>query len=383
MMRFLSCLLLLLFATGAHAHTIGRSSSDWTVADGVTRGQWVMASGEWKSLSGGHGADASALVTSFLHLEADGQACPLTLPVPPHDQDGEVVLMVSAPCAADRISFEGLFRVAPTHVHLLRVTRGTGRTEYLLTRAQPDVSLGAEATGGFGPYLHLGIFHILEGFDHLAFLLALMLAVRSLRPLVWCITGFTLGHSITLALGALGHVAPNSAVVEPLIAFTIAFTVADWAVARSARPKRLMTLGLLAIVGLALADHLSAGILPPVVWAGLLLMSTGIWGISLEGEEKAVRILPLVTIGFGLIHGFGFVGVLTDIGLPVESRVLALFGFNLGVEVGQLLFLGAALGVLTLMKRFASRLLPVAEPVFAMAILAVGLFWFSERVFFT
>jgi len=147
-----------------------------------------------------------------------------------------------------------------------------------------------------GLYVTIGIGHILpDGTDHILFVLAIFLASVRLRALIWQISAFTVAHTATLALAASGVITPSSAVVEPLIAFTIAFV---------------------AIENLVFRDM--------------------------------TRWRPLVVFGFGLIHGLGFAGFFGELGLPPGQFWSALIGFNVGVEIGQLsvILAAAILGVI-------------------------------------
>ncbi|MDH3621985.1 MAG: HupE/UreJ family protein [Gammaproteobacteria bacterium] len=145
-------------------------------------------------------------------------------------------------------------------------------------------------------YVTIGIGHILpDGADHILFVLAIFLASVRLKALIWQISAFTVAHTATLALAASGVITPSSAVVEPLIAFTIAFV---------------------AIENLVFNDM--------------------------------TRWRPLVVFGFGLIHGLGFAGFFGELGLPPGQFWSALIGFNVGVEIGQLsvIIVAAILGIL-------------------------------------
>lgn len=152
-------------------------------------------------------------------------------------------------------------------------------------------------------YMQLGVEHILSGLDHLLFVLGLIILVSGRRLLIWTITAFTVGHSITLALAALGYVRYPVDLVEFAIAGSI-FVVA-LELTRLARDK---------------------------TW--------------LRGKPW------LVTVIFGLLHGMGFAGGLLEVGLPSSDIPLALLVFNIGIEVGQLLFIVAVLSSLWLLNRF-------------------------------
>ena len=180
-----------------------------------------------------------------------------------------------------------------------------------------------------GGYFMLGVEHILFGIDHLLFVLALVLIVRGVGLLVKTITAFTVAHSITLALATLGVVHVPSAPVEAVIALSIVFVASE--ILRSRRGERGLT-------------------------------------------ERA----PWLVAGtFGLLHGFGFAGALSEVGLPANDIPLALLFFNLGVEAGQLAFVVVALGVIALLRRIR---LPEWAPILPpYAIGSVAMFWVIER----
>ena len=185
-----------------------------------------------------------------------------------------------------------------------------------------------------GAYLMHGVEHILFGFDHLLFVLALILIVRSGRVLLWTITAFTLAHSITLSLATLGVVQVPAPPVEAAIALSIVLLACE--IIRLRRGQTSLT----------------------ARWP---------W---------------LVAFAFGLLHGLGFAGALTEIGLPQGDIPLALFAFNVGVEIGQLIFVAAVLGVLACVKRIDFP--PVVER-HALSIATYGIgtmaaFWFIERL---
>ena len=180
-------------------------------------------------------------------------------------------------------------------------------------------------------YLTLGIDHILGGFDHLLFVLGLLLIVRSTRLLIKTITAFTLAHSVTLALAALGFVYVPQAPVEAVIALSILF----------------------------LATELSK---------------------QHRGESGLTTKAPwLVALCFGLLHGFGFAGALTEVGLPQTDIPLALLFFNLGVEAGQLIFVAGVLVLIWIINKMKFRWPVWMEQVPAYAVGSLAAFWFIQR----
>jgi hypothetical protein len=183
-------------------------------------------------------------------------------------------------------------------------------------------------------YAVLGIEHILLGFDHLCFVLALILIVRGTKRLIWTVTAFTVAHSITLALATLQVIQIAGPPVEATIALSIIFVAHEIIEQRRGR------------------------------------------------EGLASRQPWLVAFAFGLLHGLGFAGALAEVGLPADSIPLALLFFNVGVEVGQLLFVAAVLLVLRLALRlWAGRAeMQGATVVTAYAIGGIASYWLIERV---
>jgi hypothetical protein len=182
-----------------------------------------------------------------------------------------------------------------------------------------------------GSYLLLGIEHILGGFDHLLFVLGLLLIVRSTMLLIKTITSFTIAHSVTLAMATLGFVYVPQAPVEAVIALSIIF----------------------------LASELSK---------------------QHRGETGLTTRAPwLVALTFGLLHGFGFAGALTEVGLPQSDIPLALLFFNVGVEVGQLMFVSGVLVVTWMIKKMKLKWPVWVEHAPAYAIGSLAAFWFIQR----
>jgi hydrogenase/urease accessory protein HupE len=232
-----------------------------------------------------------------------------------------------------KIHIEGL-SATMTDV-LVRVERQDKTSQVLRLRPQEPsfvVEAAPSRTRVAKTYSALGIEHILLGVDHLLFLLALLLIVKGKRRLIGAITAFTFAHSITLAAASLGLVHVPQAPVEAIIALSIAFVAAEILHARQGR-------------------------------------------ISLTESRPWI-----VAFIFGLLHGLGFAGALSEIGLPQGEIPLALLMFNLGVEFGQLLFIGAVLLLLGLLRRFRLSFPRGTGEWPAYAIGGVAMFWVIQRV---
>ncbi|MER2507254.1 MAG: HupE/UreJ family protein [Amaricoccus sp.] len=233
--------------------------------------------------------------------------------------------------AGQRIDFVGL-QATITDV-LARITLDGHTTTTMVRPSEPFLAVQAEqgAVAVALTYLREGVAHILFGFDHLLFVAALMLIVRDWRMLLKTVTAFTVAHSITLALATFGLVRLPSGPVEAMIALSIMLVAVE-----AVRLRR--------------------------------------------GETSLATQWPwLVAFAFGLLHGFGFAGALADLGLPPGDIPLALLFFNLGVELGQLLFIAALVGVVGGARRLVA--LPLQAPVAAAyAIGIVAAFWCFERL---
>ncbi len=234
-----------------------------------------------------------------------------------------------------RVEFPGLEATITDVLVRTSLLDGT-RSTTLVRPSRPWVEIGI-ARGPLqvaGAYLLHGVEHILLGPDHLLFVLALVLIVGGTKRLLWTITAFTLAHSVTLALATLGVVRVPGPPVEAAVALSILLLAAE--ILRLAR-----------------------------------------------GEPSLTARRPwLVAFCFGLLHGFGFAGALTAVGLPPGDVPLALFAFNVGVELGQLAFIALVLPIVVLAGRTQGRpwLERHALPSAARAIGVLAAFWFFERL---
>lgn len=213
--------------------------------------------------------------------------------------------------------------LAPGHRHYVEAF-GAPVAVLDATHLSTAFSGTSDTTGVALRFGRLGVEHIVTGYDHLAFLLALLLAAPGLRAMAAIVTGFTVAHSITLSAAALGFVSLPSAWVEPMIAASI-------------------------------------------VYVGL----ENFW-------MPSVRRRVVVTFVLGLVHGFGFAGLLAELGLPRGALALGLVSFNAGVELGQGAFVLVALPVLLLLRRtlWWPR---YGVPAGSIGIVLAGVWWLVER----
>jgi len=285
---------------------------------------------------------------------------------------------------------DAFFTMLPDHLHFVRVSAEDGgfAGERVMDRANRSWPLPQAYTASLSNvaarYARLGIAHMALGVDHLAFVASILLLVRGVRPLILAITGFTLGHSLTLALAVLGFAVPDGQLVEALIGLTIALVAAESVFRRQARLG-----GYAAVIGVAGAALVLWSVLrpgpDPRTMAGITVFFSAYLLLSRERPGWLPGMTPLVTAFFGLIHGFGFANSLQEIGLPTDQLALALLLFNLGIEAGQLLMVGVLLAAFAVLVRLAPAAAAVQLParnMLASALVALGMFWFVDRGFF-
>jgi len=251
---------------------------------------------------------------------------------PPPPEGESVTLVVDLACAdpvRDLLIRDDLFDVLGADYHTLARIEApgfSGQFAFTPETRETRVAVGGAGGGGTVSFFLLGIEHILSGYDHLLFLLGLLLRGGGWFSLAKIITAFTLAHSVTLALAVLNLVVLPDRLVEAVIALSIAFVA---------------------------AENL---FLSPVV--------SRRW---------------LVSFCFGLVHGFGFSAALRELGLPSHGLLLSLFGFNAGVEAGQALVVAVVLPLIVVLRRSRWEKRMVWSS--SLAILLVGLVLFVERAF--
>lgn len=234
--------------------------------------------------------------------------------------------------AGRTVAIDGLARLRTDVLVRVDYLNGSAETQRA-TPSAPEVTLAGrrDFVQVAATYLLLGIEHILLGIDHLLFITALLLLVSGWRLLLGTVTAFTLAHSITLAGATLGVVTMPATLIECLIALSIV-----------------------------------------VVAAEVVLRHRGETGIAIERPW-------LIAFGFGLLHGFGFAGALSAVGLPPEAVPTALLFFNLGVEAGQILFIATSLLVVRALTSLGAGSAPVWRPGIAYGIGTIAAFWAVER----
>jgi hydrogenase/urease accessory protein HupE len=206
-------------------------------------------------------------------------------------------------------------------------------TQSALLRAdKPFIHINTQNSGFklFQEYVILGIHHILSGYDHLLFVLSLLLLATNLKSLLYAVTAFTLSHSITLACSILGLMNLPSAFAEAMIALSIVFLARE------------------------------------------LIMQ--------NQNTLTKKHLEYIAFIFGLLHGFGFSNVLKSIGLPQDEIQFSLFAFNIGIEIGQLVFILIVLTILFVINKFVKDFINKSKPYFGYIIGVISSFWLIQRI---
>ena len=358
----------LLLPSAVLAHKASDSYLTLSVDADVIEGQWDIALRDldvaigldanqdgaitWREVRAKH-EEIAAYALSRLRLGPSSSPCAAAMRehlIDNHSDGAYAVLRFTATCPAAlkvlNVDYRLLFDVDPQHRGLLNLAAGDERRAGILSIDAPGqqfVLAALSPVQQFVDYLEEGVFHILTGFDHLLFLLSLLLPAvlvrvrgpapswtpaasfgAAFRDALKVVTAFTVAHSITLSLAALGVISLPSRLVESAIAVSVI---------------------------LAALNNVR-----PVVHGGR-------W---------------IVAFCFGLIHGFGFASVLADLGLPQSSLLQALIAFNLGVELGQLVIVAAFLPIAyaSRQRRFYSSTILVGGSV---AVAAVALVWLLER----
>lgn len=382
-------------AAEASAHTRSQSQSRWTI-EGDTIGVHVEADAvdvtRLYALGGEAPLDSvfGEEVAQGFSVQAGGRACtPNSEPRASLAPVGRVVADWSFECPRGALQNgpvvleSRLFlRVAPSHLHFAAVRDAQGRSaEAVLTAPQPRATLSPSAAPAAKPagetilhFIPVGAEHVWTGLDHMAFILALVLFTAGrLRNLIFAATGFTLGHTATLGLAAFDVLRPDTGAIEALIGFTIAFVALEIG---EGGPARMRAVSGPAAVLLSIAGAASlAGAAPmsPLIWFGLAAF---VYAYP-RGFPRGAALLALI---FGLIHGCGFAGALADLELPRARLLAALFGFNVGVELGQIAVIAGALAIGLALRYAPAQLSRQAAPVAGAALFALGAFWFVSRL---
>ncbi|MDG1244452.1 MAG: HupE/UreJ family protein [Porticoccaceae bacterium] len=379
----------------SHAHNRSQSFSDWIVADNRIEAIFTVKTREITRLQSGPNQALDVLLSRHLaetiRVFHDKQACKDIAPprLQPSAQ-GYVRVGLYFDCGPQidtlNIKINSFFSVASAHVHYAQIAVADQLSQqYIfsddLRRQEIDTKrpVAKNLFHSIAQYTTLGIEHIFGGIDHIAFLLALILLLRKFSDLVWIVTGFTLGHSVTLCLATLGFVIPDLAVIEATIGFTIALVALDNAGVVSGH-RHYFAYALIGILMVMLLFNLTSGAgLSALSIVGLIILTLAYMPLA-SSETKSANFRPVMAIAFGLIHGFGFASALAEIGLSGAQLWPALLGFNLGIEVGQLMIIAGLWLVLKQLNEKNQLLQPrLVVDLVSASLCGLGFYWFIGR----
>lgn len=378
-----AALLLALLAGAAEAHTRSASHGFWEIDGHSVDARVVIPLLELTRLgirpeTPEGGARAGEALMAALRVHHASGVCAPSATLPPERRDGELIHRWRLDCDGPPRALESrLFAdSAIAHTHFARLKRaGAAPSTAVLSPRQPLWTwLDSEgaAPEGFAAFFGLGVGHILTGWDHLLFLLVLVVVAGSLKEVVVLATGFTLGHSATLALAVLDIARPSAPAIEAFIALSIVLVALENGVRLDARSRGFAFAAAAGLLLLAAASPVMA----PTVVAGLTLAGLCYVGLLASGTA-GLRLRLALTAAFGLFHGFGFAGELTRLDLESTQLLPALLGFNLGVEAGQVMMLAAVWPLLLLLRCARLPAAPAASSIAA----GIGVYWFVLRLF--
>ena len=379
----------------AHGHTRSESHTTWLVDGSSVHLTFSVTDNEARRLTpDNHLPNTSQLIAYLaprLGASAAGQTCaPAGRPHAVAAVTGYRRMEFFYNCPSpDAIVLRdnAFFELVPTHVNLAQIQSANGDfAEDVLTAEAQTIDLSKAQGGriegaGFLTFVSMGLMHIFTGIDHMSFLLGLVLISRRFKDLVFVITGFTIGHSLTLALAVTGIIRPHAEFIDALVALTIALIGIENLAVQIHRPGLFAlwtAAGLFAMAGLKL---LGIGLLPFTLLLGAGLFASNY--LMVAGHVRdAGRLRLVVTLIFGLIHGFGFAADLLNDAIPPAKLAELLVGFNLGVEIGQLTVVTTLVGVVELLRRLRLTLpRPIVVDVCASGLLLEGIYWFVSRSF--
>ncbi len=289
-----------------------------------------------------------------------------------------------------KINYRAIFEFSPSHTHYAKVYKDDIlMSELLVNNAtniwQIDTSQQLKENKNIVSFFVLGINHIIGGYDHLAFLFGVLLVAGSMRRCVIAVTGFTIGHSLSLIGSTLGLIEANSQVVEVFIGFTIALIAIEYVITKIPKIESSIINNFSLILFIMPLLGLIFGSIP-------LKISLGYFGICLFTycylhTGKILRhtktntknyLLLSMTIIFGFIHGLGFAGFLRDSGVVGNNIIAPLLSFNLGLEFGQI---GIIILVWLIFKKTKHIINEPIPAISSGALFGIGFYWMIMRTF--
>jgi hypothetical protein len=393
--RLLPALALLMAVAGpAQAHTLSESHSLWEIRGTDVDLVMTIPVIELQRIDTSPGGPSDEVVRKYLadriYPISDGKECKLIPPIQSLSATPgfrKYDFTFQCPSTGNlQLRSSAFFDLVPSHTNFAEIQNAsTGDfAEQLITKEHQTVDVSGGETerlqsAGFFEFVGMGLMHIFTGIDHMSFLLGLVLICRRLRDLVFVVSGFTIGHSLTLALAVTGVIRPHAEYIDALVALTIVLIGAENVAEQTHRPGPVAvflggSLGLM-----ALGSCFGFGDLP-----GLLFLGGGLFTanyLMITGAlADAGKFRTLITMVFGLIHGFGFASNLLQMQLPTNRLAELLVGFNVGVEIAQLTLVLGVTALAALLTRFVLTIpRPIVVDVASSFLVGLGTYWFITR----
>ena len=396
-------IILFFLLTPLNAHYFSESFSKWNVVDNKVEANFSLLTLEstrifqvenYQKIMFEENLSETDVFKIYLsqHLKvtSEGKSCSLVDEIKElNSQEGSLNLSLNFECPSNKeikIINNALFNLVQSHIHIARIYIDNNLyTEKALFFNDQSIDLNEEKennsfSNSFYKFFSLGLDHILSGYDHLLFILGLLLLVTNLKRLLLVITGFTIGHSLTLSLSVINIIQVKSSLVEALIGYTIMFVGLEYLYKENNDHRVSMifitTLSLLLLI----FGNLINPNFPYLLILGILLFSLGYFYL-LKNLNSENNLLSIITIIFGLIHGFGFGGFLLGSKISSENIFSGLLGFNLGVEVGQIIFVLLILLIYKLLMTLKiTKIIEVMKNLSFFAVVFFGFFFFIQRL---
>ncbi len=396
-------IILFFLLTPLNAHYFSESFSKWNVVDNKVEANFSLLTLEstrifqvenYQKIMFEENLSETDVFKIYLsqHLKvtSEGKNCSLVDEIKElNSQEGSLNLSLNFECPSNneiKIINNALFNLVQSHIHIARIYIDNNLyTEKALFFNDQSIDLNEEKesnsfSNSFYKFFSLGLDHILSGYDHLLFILGLLLLVTNVKRLLLVITGFTIGHSLTLSLSVINIIQVKSSLVEALIGYTIMFVGLEYLYKENNDHRVSMifitTLSLLLLI----FGNLINPNFPYFLILGILLFSLGYFYL-LKNLNSENNLLSIITIIFGLIHGFGFGGFLLGSKISSENIFSGLLGFNLGVEVGQIIFVLLILLIYKLLMTLKiTKIIEVMKNLSFFAVVFLGFFFFIQRL---
>ena len=369
--KIFSFLFIFLASSALLAHGRSESFSKWVISADKVKGKITLSALEDERIKkAGH--ETRLYIQRNILLHSKKEFCQFVV----NETDafeGFRNFEINTKCNIDSLTIRLFQDLINNHIHMAKLIHNETKTDIIFNQAQTKISLKNEggASNALASFI-FGLVHILTGYDHLAFILALLFLLDKRSTLLLAISGFTIGHSLSLSLATLEILQPRAVVIESLIGFSI-FLIASDAIKKNKQTKQSqMVIAISLVIGILLLKLFSAlhSEFSFILISGLLIFTIAYEAMP---DMKFINYL-VITMVFGLIHGFGFAGLLTDAQLSSENMVSTLLLFNLGVEVGQVAFVLAAIFIVRYIEKFE-----LLKRICLTLLLAIGLYWFVIR----